>query len=892
MAEHRRLRLNRRLVLVTLTLLVTCSVGIVLAHRAQFAASVERSRQIGLSAAENENWHEAVAHLKLYLQNHPRDLEALSSCAHSLVEGYNELENAYELYERILEVDHYQHDTRRRFVALALKLGKTEAAVKHSQILAERYPADAEVMYLAGKSAEVDNRVLDAIRRYRLTVRLNELHAGANQRLAVLYKVVLDSDVASAQAIERLEQCGDRSFETLRTLSEYQLGQGHVEEANKLLIEAIDNWDDSTGQLISTTQISLRIAACEARQHGSQIAGDLQLRLQNSLLAEIEEQPESVFFDMSLAQLQAYGGQQRQSINTLQQAIERVPDNLDLRFQLTWQLIESSQFDAANESIARLRSSTHGSQETVEKYVNLLVAVATLQRGDVATAGTLLRSIVLEGVEPAAVAPIVGRLEAACHEQLAEWEAAVEAWQRVLRFEPNNRLVRLSLAFSLAASNRYADGIRILNSIPRLGTVLAKANKESSDHAESEGVNQLRPQFSLSELLSKNDSQLSPRARGLFAALLHVSRREYKLAHQAVESQDDIQERLLDIVALTKSSDVVDPSVLETIVEIDHVDARAVTAMLLSGSAAADENRLQRLTTDRLTGLDSNEWVKAAGVLASGVAGAARSVQGSDTERAEQLNAYAESVLNNMVEYDRTAIPQFVEYLISANRVDKAIEWCRYGWPNASERLAPLWLSAARQHPASQEKMAELEAVLFKALNHKNDSPSGVSVTADDAEGESAARVEVGLALADLYLMTGQDSLAESAYRQVLELQPDHVNALNNTAWLLFVAQRQLPFAARLVQRAIDSVGERADLLDTRGCVHLARGNNQAAAEDFTRALQLGAGPDSTFHLAVALQRSGEKDAARETLADARTHGFELAQVSPFEKRLALEIAD
>jgi Tfp pilus assembly protein PilF len=188
--------------------------------------------------------------------------------------------------------------------------------------------------------------------------------------------------------------------------------------------------------------------------------------------------------------------------------------------------------------------------------------------------------------------------------------------------------------------------------------------------------------------------------------------------------------------------------------------------------------------------------------------------------------------------------------------------------------------------------MAELEAVLFKALNHKNDSPSGVSVTADDAEGESAARVEVGLALADLYLMTGQDSLAESAYRQVLELQPDHVNALNNTAWLLFVAQRQLPFAARLVQRAIDSVGERADLLDTRGCVHLARGNNQAAAEDFTRALQLGAGPDSTFHLAVALQRSGEKDAARETLADARTHGFELAQVSPFEKRLALEIAD
>ena len=105
MASPRRFRLNRKLIVVTLLLAGTGGAGVLFAHRAQVSAMVESSRGIGLAAAENKNWHEAVAHLKLYLQHHPKDKEALTACADALARGYNELENAFKLYEQALEIE-------------------------------------------------------------------------------------------------------------------------------------------------------------------------------------------------------------------------------------------------------------------------------------------------------------------------------------------------------------------------------------------------------------------------------------------------------------------------------------------------------------------------------------------------------------------------------------------------------------------------------------------------------------------------------------------------------------------------------------------------------------------------------------------------------------------
>lgn len=890
MASPRRFRLNRKLIVVTLVVVSAGGVGVLLAHKAQVSATVERSREIGLTAARNQDWHEAVAHLKLYLEHYPRDKEALAACANALAKGYNEHENAFNLNEKILEIDHYDHDARREFVSLALELGKTEAAVSNSKILAERFPGDGEAMFLAGKTAEADSSFIDAIRRYQQTCRIDETHVGANQRLAVLYKVIANNDRASAKAVERLEQSGDQSFETLKTLAEYQLTQGHFEDANERLFEAMDQWEAQTEQVVPATQIAIRIAQYESGRGNFHVARELLDRLQDPILTSMKANPESVFFDMSLAQLQASAEMREQSVETLERAIQRVPDNSDLQFQLTWQLIDCRRFEAADDNIHKIRNSSVGDPEVNQKQADLLAAVATLQKGDLEEAVEQLQAVTLNGVEPSAVASIIGRMEAECYEQLSDWDKAAETWNNVLQLEPKNRLVRLSMAFSIAASGRYDDCIRELRAIPRLGEIIAKADRLSADLTEAQKNNRLRPRFILSNELLNDQLLIHPRVRSLFAAVLHVARKEYQQAHLALESRDDVQERLLDIVALINSSKVVDPQLLETIVKIDRGDARPVTTYLLSGLAEADD--LQALVQERLAGLAQDEWVEAAGILASGVTDAARLRRESAPEKAEQFDSYAGAILNRMVQLDRAVIPQIVEYHVTAGRSEKAIAWCQSSWPEQSEKLAPLWLAAAHQHPTAAGKLSEFETTLVEELNRRESKPDGKPATRSLSQSDLATEIALRETLADLYMTTGRDSLAEPAYLNVLALKPDHVNSLNNVAWLKFVDQRQLSDAQRLIEQAIEVAGERPDLLDTRGCVRLASGDGHAAIEDFRSAIQLGAGPDSVFHLAIALERTGDRGRARKTLTAAKEAGFQLSSVSSFERQLALGLAD
>jgi tetratricopeptide (TPR) repeat protein len=854
----------------------------------------------------DENWHDAVAHLRHYLESYPEDVEALAACAKALVEGYNEPEQAFELYQTIIDVNYYDHDARRRLVALAIQLGKTDAAINNSRILLDRFPSDADVAYLAGKTAESDNRPQDALRLYIRATRFDALHAGANRRLAVLYEVLYANRNAVALAIERLEQSEDQSFESILTLAEYYISRDQVDVADDLVSQLMDQQAGQSDRFISGTRVAIRLAARHANQRNVQKVEAILQDLEQPLQQATDQQPQSVFFDMSLAQLQTYAGQHEKSLDTLRTAITRVPQNLDLRFQLSWQLIKGKQHDSAEDSIAHLLKIPNSPEATVEKYANVLTAVATLQRGDVAAAAKLLQNAIEEGVEPAVVAGTVCRIQASCSEQLADWDAAVEAWRRVLRFEPGNRTARLSLSLSLFASERYSEGMRNLNTIPRLGETLQKSLDRPSGLADCKQADQLSPRCVLPCLLSDEDATLKPRARVFLTALVLTANGEHAAAHQAVNARDDIQERLFELVALTSSADVVELSVLKKIVDIDQHDARPISALLLAKSAGGELDQVKTLIDQRLTGLAEPQWVKAAGVLASGIAGAARSLRKSNPKKAQQLDKFAGSLLEEMVKYDRGRISQMVEFHISAARFEEAIQCCRRGWAEFPARLAPLWLAAAQQHPKPQESLADLESAFKKSFENgsRSVSNSGQSVSAalfsgrtdnpvrHDGRRTGPDHAQVGLALGDLYLMTERFALAESVYRRVLKMQPDQINALNNTSWLLAVQKRELQLAADFVQRAIQIAGERPDLLDTRGCVRLAQGDTAAARNDFTKAIQLGAGTDSMFHLAVALQRSGQRDASRRVLEEARNRGFDPENISALEQHFVAELAN
>jgi tetratricopeptide (TPR) repeat protein len=139
--------------------------------------------------------------------------------------------------------------------------------------------------------------------------------------------------------------------------------------------------------------------------------------------------------------------------------------------------------------------------------------------------------------------------------------------------------------------------------------------------------------------------------------------------------------------------------------------------------------------------------------------------------------------------------------------------------------------------------------------------------------------------LSDLYDMRGRYRDAEEQYRKILAQEPGNMVALNNLAWLL--AQRSADGAAALeyVTAAINGLGRRADLLDTRGLVHLALNQPDKAVADLKAATAEAPTPTRLFHLARAYYLSKDRSAAAKVLTEARDrHGLKLRALHPIEQ--------
>lgn len=115
----------------------------------------------------------------------------------------------------------------------------------------------------------------------------------------------------------------------------------------------------------------------------------------------------------------------------------------------------------------------------------------------------------------------------------------------------------------------------------------------------------------------------------------------------------------------------------------------------------------------------------------------------------------------------------------------------------------------------------------------------------------------------------GSQEGALALFDQALKIDPIHVGANNDSAWLMASLGGDLSQALRRIQRAV--ANERnADTLDTLGYVYLAMGNHSAATAALSEALRLRPNAASIrYRLGVALAAGGEKEKAAEMLEKA-----------------------
>jgi tetratricopeptide (TPR) repeat protein len=109
-------------------------------------------------------------------------------------------------------------------------------------------------------------------------------------------------------------------------------------------------------------------------------------------------------------------------------------------------------------------------------------------------------------------------------------------------------------------------------------------------------------------------------------------------------------------------------------------------------------------------------------------------------------------------------------------------------------------------------------------------------------------------------------ALAEARYRAVLKLQPDHLGALNNLAWLL--AEQNKTGGVALAERAQALQPESAQVLDTLAHALAAEGQLDRAIETQLAATRKATRFTPDYHLALArlYVRAGRRDDARAEL--------------------------
>jgi tetratricopeptide (TPR) repeat protein len=245
---------------------------------------------------------------------------------------------------------------------------------------------------------------------------------------------------------------------------------------------------------------------------------------------------------------------------------------------------------------------------------------------------------------------------------------------------------------------------------------------------------------------------------------------------------------------------------------------------------------------------------------------------GQEFKQLRELTPAAEELYRKYVAAAEAKLPESVlelaGYLGRQGQVDQALDLCR----RARRRCAP-------------EAVAGSTVAVLRAGEPRKADCAEVGrwlVGEIEKNPRSAALLQMR---AELFENQGRAEQAEAAYRRVLRVDPGHLLALNNLAYLLALRGGDAAEALGLINRALRVAGPRAELLDTRAVVYLALGRLGQARNDLAEAIGQQPGTATLpFHLAQAYRALGDRAEAAKALKQARALGLEAAALHPLER--------
>ncbi len=146
---------------------------------------------------------------------------------------------------------------------------------------------------------------------------------------------------------------------------------------------------------------------------------------------------------------------------------------------------------------------------------------------------------------------------------------------------------------------------------------------------------------------------------------------------------------------------------------------------------------------------------------------------------------------------------------------------------------------------------------------------------------------DLKFAVGTLRLMQDDEPRAVGLFRSVLLVNPRHLSAMNNLAWILGKNAESRAEALQLVNDAIDLVGASSELYDTKAWVLLQQGQLKEAEELLRQAVSdPNPDPRHLLRLAETCLQQAKEDDARRFLAQAQSQQLKVAALTREEREV------
>ncbi|MCC6127015.1 MAG: tetratricopeptide repeat protein [Pirellulales bacterium] len=669
----------------------------------------------------------------------------------------------------------------------------------------------------------------------------------------------------AADAYRNAIQAGCRELAVYEKLLALLYRLGRYAEAERRLAEMQDRAAGSAA--LTAREISLAAGQGQWREA-------IELARKNAQIQNRD--PQAI---VSLSRLLVFDDRIAEAEETLLRAIGESPENAALHYQLLWCYQHGGKTQIAKEHLEKIKANAKIPE--VERQRLLAEGCELLQ--DAAGAGAAWQAVIgLTGDAPEEQTALAERLLMADRDPAS----AEKALRGVLKKAPETARARQLLAKILVARGGEREWNEALSLVS--GKHADPQEERQSQalkaviYANRGGKKNLEQARAIYEKLASGPQQA--RAEDL-VFLAQIYKAEGKL--------EQAREKLRSVVEMPYPTAPQLAAYLELILQMELPRERE-SARKMALEAEKWLQKLQALAPDNL----------------QAVALKARFLNKFDRsgEVGPLIESWAERQRPKLPKNPRIEI-SFLETtgdLYSSVQLHADAErWYRRAMEKSSDHYRLLAQSLARQgRHAEALRLCEDAAAkdpapqpfLIAALMMLEGRPSAQDYERANAFLAKAAETyrdqpELLNVLAALRIQESRMEEAESLLRRVVELRPRDVQALNNLATVLAEQPGKLSEGKLLLERAMAQVGPQAGLLDLQGVILIAEDKPGEAIplfEEACAAPQID--PRYCFHGAVAYQRAGDLEKAREALKRARSLDLERQILTPGDKKLLAEL--